>query len=184
MSKFRGFIAIDIEPFPKLIQFENEIRNIGANVKLVELENVHITLKFLGETDEALIDRLQEIMKSAVEGITPFDIKFKGSGVFPNQNYIRVMWVGIENIENISKIAKKIDEQTSKLGFEKEKRAFSAHLTIARVKSAKNKDKLLQIIEKYKDVEFGIFNVNQITLKKSELTPKGPIYTTIKEVKI
>ena len=182
MSKFRGFIAIDIEPFPKLIQFENEIRNIGANVKLVELENVHITLKFLGETDEALIDRLQEIMKSAVEGITPFDIKFKGSGVFPNQKYIRVMWVGIENIENISKIAKKIDEQTSKLGFEKEKRAFSAHLTIARVKSAKNKDKLLQIIEKYKDVEFGIFNVNQITLKKSELTPKGPIYTTIKEV--
>lgn len=184
MSKFRGFIAIDIESFPKLVQLENEIKNSGANIKLVEPENVHITLKFLGETDEALVDRILDIMKSAVEEMKPFDIKFKGSGVFPNQNYIKVMWIGIENIEQISKIAKKIDEQTSKLGFEKEKRGFSAHLTIARVKSAINKDKLLQIIEKYKDVEFGIFNVNQITLKKSELTPKGPIYTNLKEVKI
>lgn len=184
MSKFRGFIAVDIEPFPKLIQFENEIKNSGAIVKLVEPENVHITLKFLGETDEALIDKIEEIMKSAVEGINHFDIKFKGSGVFPNQNYIKVIWIGIENIEQISKIAKKIDEQTSMIGFEKEKRGFSAHLTIARVKSARNKDNLLQIIEKYKDIEFGISNVNSITLKKSELTPKGPIYTTLNEVKI
>ena len=184
MSKFRGFIAIDIDPFPKLVQLENEIKNSGANVKLVEPENVHITLKFLGETDEALVDKILDIMKSAVEVMKPFDIKFIGSGVFPNQNYIKVMWIGIENIEQISKIAKKIDEQTSKLGFEKEKRDFSAHLTIARIKSARNKDKLLQIIEKYKDVEFGVFNVNQITLKKSELTPKGPIYTNLKEVKI
>jgi 2'-5' RNA ligase len=184
MPKFRGFIALDIEPFQKLIQLENEIKNTGANVKLVEPENVHITLKFLGETDEALIEKIEEIMKSSVKDIDPFNIKFIGSGVFPNQNYIRVIWIGIENIEKLSKIAKKIDEQTSNLGFEKEKRGFSAHLTIARVKSAKNKDKLLQIIDKYKNIEFGIFNISQIKLKKSELTPKGPIYTTLKEVKI
>ncbi|KYK24411.1 2'-5' RNA ligase [Thermoplasmatales archaeon SG8-52-4] len=184
MPKFRGFIAIDIEPFQKLIQLENEIKNTGANLKLVEPENVHITLKFLGDTDEALIDRIEEIMKSSVKDIGPFTIKFIGSGFFPNQNYIRVIWIGIENIEQLSKIAKKINEQTSNLGFEKEKRGFSAHLTIARVKSAKNKDKLLQIIDKYKDIEFGIFNASNIKLKKSELTPKGPIYTTLKEVKI
>ena len=77
MSKFRGFIAVDIEPFQKLIQFENEIKNSGAIVKLVEPENVHITLKFLGDTDEVLIDKIEEIMKSAVEGINHFDIKLK-----------------------------------------------------------------------------------------------------------
>jgi 2'-5' RNA ligase len=108
----------------------------------------------------------------------------KGSGVFPNYNYIKVVWIGIENIQNLGKISSSIDEGTSKFGFEKEKRKFSAHLTIGRVKSAKNKDRLLQIINKYSDVELGNIDVKSIKLKKSELTPKGPIYTTIKEVKL
>ncbi|MCK4996411.1 MAG: RNA 2',3'-cyclic phosphodiesterase, partial [Thermoplasmatales archaeon] len=103
--------------------------------------------------------------------------------VFPNQNYIKVMWIGIENGEQIGKIASKIDEKISELGFEKERRRFSAHLTIARVKSAKNKEKLLELIEKYRDIEFGSLKVDTIKLKKSELTPKGPIYTILKEVK-
>ena len=184
MSKFRGFIAIDIDSFPKLVQFENEIKDTGANVKLVEPGNVHITLKFLGDTNEEHIDRIEEIIKDAIKETDSFEIQLKGAGVFPNQNYIRVMWIGIKNGEKIGKIASKIDEQISQLGFDKEKRGFSAHLTIARVKSAKNKEKLLQIIEKYSDVEFGSFKVDSIKLKKSELTPKGPIYTTLKEVKL
>ena len=184
MSKFRGFIAIDIEPFPKLVQFENEIRNTGANVKLVEPENVHITLKFLGDTDEGYIDQIGEIIKDAVKETDSFEIQLKGAGVFPNQNYIKVMWIGIKNGVQIGKIASKIDEQISGLGFKKEKRGFSAHLTIARVKSAKNNEKILQIIEKYRDMEFGNFKVNYIKLKKSELTSKGPIYTTLREIKL
>lgn len=184
MSKFRGFIAIDIDSFPKLVQFENEIKNTGANVKLVEPENVHITLKFLGDTDEGYIDQIEEIIKDAVKETDSFEIQLKGSGVFPNQNYIKVMWIGIKNGEKIGKITSKIDKQLSELGFEKEKRGFSAHLTIARVRSAKNKEKLLQIIEKYRDMEFGNFKVDSVKLKKSELTSKGPIYTTLKEVKL
>jgi 2'-5' RNA ligase len=184
MSKFRGFIAIDIEPFPKLVQFENEIRNTGANVKLVEPENVHITLKFLGDTDEGYINQIGEIIKDAVKETDSFEIQLKGAGVFPNQNYIKVMWIGIKNGVQIGKIASKIDEQISGLGFKKEKRDFSAHLTIARVRSAKNKEKILQIIEKYRDMEFGNFKVNYIKLKKSELTSKGPIYTTLREIKL
>ena len=184
MSKFRGFIAIDIDSFPKLVQFENEIKNTGANVKLVEPENVHITLKFLGDTDEGYIDQIEEIIKDAVKQTDSFEIQLKGSGVFPNQNYIKVMWIGIKNGEKIGKIASKIDKQLSELGFEKEKRGFSAHLTIARVRSAKNKEKLLQIIEKYRDMEFGNFKVDSVKLKKSELTSKGPIYTALKEVKL
>lgn len=184
MSKFRGFIAIDIKSFPKLIQFSNEIKNSGTNVKIVEPENIHITLKFLGDTDESHIEKIEEIMKDAVEGNEPFDIQIKGAGIFPNQNYIKVMWIGIKNGEKIGIIANKIDEELSKLGFEKEKRNFSAHLTVARVRSAKNKEKLLQLIEKYQDTEFGKFKVESIELKKSDLTQKGPIYTTLKEVKL
>jgi 2'-5' RNA ligase len=97
---------------------------------------------------------------------------------------MKVLWIGIEQAEIVGEIAKKIDEQVSKFGFEREKRKFSAHLTIARIKSAKNKEKLQQIVEKYRQGEFGNMNVESIKLKKSDLTPKGPIYTTLKDVKI
>ena len=184
MSKFRGFIAIDLASLPKLIEFENKIKDTGANVKLVEPKNVHITLKFLGDAEEEKIDEIEEIMKNAIKDVDPFDIQLKSTGAFPNQNYMKVIWIGINNGEKIGIIANKIDEELSNIGFEKEKRKFSAHLTIGRVKSAKNKDQLVQIIEKYKEFEFADVKVDSIKLKKSELTPKGPIYTTLKEIKL
>jgi len=184
MTQFRGFIAIDIDVFSKLMEFEKEIKETGGNVKLVEPENVHITLKFLGDTNESRIDEIDKIMKDSVKGIDPFNIKLKGAGVFPNQNYIKVIWIGIKQDEPIGIIVRKIDEQLSKIGFKKEKREFSSHLTIARVKSAKGKDGILRVIEKYRDIHFIDLRVDSIRLKKSDLTPKGPIYTTIKDVKL
>ena len=184
MVKFRGFIAVDVPVFSKILEFEKDIRNSGADVKLVEPKNIHITLKFLGDIEEELIGNIEEVIKKSCENINSFNIMLKSSGVFPNYNYIKVVWIGIENIENLGKISSSIDEGTSKFGFEKEKRRFSAHLTIGRVKSAKNKERLLQIIKEYSDVEFGNIDVKFIELKKSELTSKGPIYTTLKEVKL
>jgi 2'-5' RNA ligase len=184
MVKFRGFVAVDIPVFPKILDIVNEIKNSGANIKLVEPKNIHITLKFLGDTEEELIDKIEDIIKKSTEDTNHFDIKLKSSGVFPNQNYIKVVWIGLENTENLEKISSKINEESSKLGFEREKRKFSPHITIGRVRSAKNKDKLLQIINKYQDVEFADLTIDSIKLKKSELTSKGPIYTTLKEVKL
>lgn len=184
MTKFRGFIAIDIESNPKIIEFENEIKKTGADLKLVEPENVHITLKFLGDAEETLVDEIEKIMSNAVKETKSFNIQLKGTGIFPNNNYIKVVWVGIEHSDPIATIANEIDEKLSKIGFKKEGRTFSPHLTIARVKTSINKDKLLQTIEKYRDIEFVDMTVDSIKLKKSDLTPKGPIYTTLKEVKI
>ena len=184
MTHFRGFIAVDIEASQKLVEFVTEIKNSGANVKVVELKNIHITLKFLGNTDENLIDKIENIMKDSVKKIKPFEIQFKEAGVFPNLNYMKVMWIGIEHGEKIGEIAKIIDSEVTKLGFEPEKRKFSAHLTTARIRSAKNKEKLQQIVEKYREVDFGKFQVESIKLKKSDLTPQGPIYTTLKDVKL
>jgi 2'-5' RNA ligase len=184
MPQFRGFIAIDIKPLPKIVDFVNEIKNSGASVKTVELKNIHITLKFLGNTDEEHIEKIGKIMKDSLEGLESFEIELKGAGVFPNMNYMKVMWIGIEPVEILGSIAKKIDDPLSKLGFEREKRKFSVHLTIARIRSAKNKEKLKQILHKYQDVDFGKINVESIKLKKSDLTPKGPIYTTLKNVEI
>lgn len=184
MSTFRGFIAIEIDASKKIIDLENEIKNSGANVKLVEPENIHITLKFLGDTKYELIDSVEKIIKESVKDTEPFEINLKGSGVFPNRNYMKVLWVGIENGEKIGLIADKIDQQITSLGFEKERRKFSPHLTIARVRSAKNKDKLLKVLDKYSEVDFGKNTINSIRLMKSELTSEGPIYSIIKDIKL
>jgi len=182
MSTFRGFIAIDIKATPQIITFEKEIAKTGADVKLVEPENIHITVKFLGDIDEKYIDTIEQSMKESVLAIKPFPITLKGTGVFPNQNYIKVLWIGITDEGNIETIARAIDEKLEPLGFKKENRGFSPHLTIGRIKTARNKDQILKVIRNYQVVEFTIQKVQSITLKKSELTPKGPIYTTLREV--
>ena len=184
MTKFRGFIAIDIETNQKMMEFIKKIGETGSNLKIVEPQNIHITLKFLGDTDEKLIGEIEQIIKESVKETPSFDIKLIGTGVFPNPGYIKIVWIGIQDNGIIREIANRIDEQTHKLGFERDKRRFSPHLTIARVKSAKNKDRLIQVLNQYSDTEFINFKVESIKLKKSELTPKGPIYTTLKEIKI
>ncbi|PNX48404.1 MAG: 2'-5' RNA ligase [Thermoplasmata archaeon M11B2D] len=182
MSLFRGFIAIDITATSELLRFEKEIRNTGADVKLVEPINIHITLKFLGDTDETSIDAIEQSMKESVKDIKPFPITLRGTGVFPNKNYIKVLWIGIIDPGAIETIAHAIDNSLSLLGFHKEKRGFSPHLTIGRVKTARNKQQLLGVVERYSKEEFAVHQVQSIVLKKSELTPKGPIYTTVREV--
>jgi 2'-5' RNA ligase len=184
MTKFRGFIAIDINVTPNVLNLLQDITNSNADVKLVEPQNIHITIKFLGDVQEDNIDDIEQIMKDSVKEIEPFTLKLSGTGVFPNQNYIRVVWIGIKDAEIIETISRSIDERLSQLGFKREKRGFSAHLTIGRVKTAKNKQLLLKAIERYKDFEFSTQEVNSIKLKKSDLTPKGPIYTTLREVKL
>jgi 2'-5' RNA ligase len=184
MTKFRGFIAIDINVTPNVLNLLQDITNSNADVKLVEPQNIHITIKFLGDVQEDNIDDIEQIMKDSVKEIEPFTLKLSGTGVFPNQNYIRVVWIGIKDAEIIETISRSIDERLSQLGFKREKRGFSAHLTIGRVKTAKNKQLLLKAIESYKDFEFSTQEVNSIKLKKSDLTPKGPIYTTLREVKL
>ena len=183
-TKFRAFIAIDIKASPELIAFENEFKNIDTYIKIVNPKNIHITLKFLGDTNENLIDTINEIIMNSVKEIKPFDITLEGAGVFPNTNYIKVIWIGIKNGNQLESISKKVDNHLGKIGFNKEKRKFSAHLTIARVKSAKNKEKILEKIQKYENFHFGKIKVDSIKLKKSDLTPKGPIYTNIKNIKL
>ena len=182
MAIFRGFIAAEINPTPEIISFEKDITITNADVKLVEQQNIHITLKFLGDTDEQHIDTIEQYMKESVAGIPPFPITLKGTGVFPNQHYLKVVWIGITNTDSLEKITLTLEEKLSSLGFKKEHRGFSPHLTIGRVRTARNKDKLLKTIEQYASTEFTTQQIETITLKKSELTPKGPIYTTLRAI--
>src|SRR4030043_1859062 len=142
MQKIRTFIAIDIPVSQKVTEIINELKKTQIDAKIVETENMHLTLKFLGDTDENLIDEIEKIIKDAILNMQPFEIILKNLGVFPNEKYMKVAWIGVENAEPLKKFAETIDTKLKDLGFEKEKRPFSVHLTIARIKSAKNKEKL------------------------------------------
>jgi 2'-5' RNA ligase len=182
METFRGFIAINIKATPTMVELVKEIKQTRADIKLVEPKNIHVTLKFLGEVEVDLIDQIEHIIKDSIKNIQPFIIKLHGIGVFPSRNYIKVIWIGIKQVQIIESIANDIDEQLFKIGFKKEKRGFSPHLTIGRVKTAKNKESLINVIEKYSEIEFSKQEVHSIKLIKSDLTQKGPIYTTICDV--
>jgi 2'-5' RNA ligase len=181
--KFRAFISVDIGANPEFNKLEILLDQTSANLKLVQPENLHVTLKFLGDINKDLIDPITTSMQRSIIGTPPFTLKFRGLGAFPNRNYIKVIWVGIENHEPLQNIAKKLDNELKHQGFKPEKRGFSAHLTLARVKSRRGKDELNKIINNFSKHKFGEILTDCIRLKKSELTPEGPIYTTIKEIK-
>lgn len=184
MVTFRSFIAIDIEITNKINEIIKELKISGANLNIVEPEKMHITLKFLGNIEGKKVEKIKDIIKETIKNIHPFKVKLKDTGAFPNKNYMKVIWIGLKDYEKIVDIATKLDEKLSNIGFKKEKRKISPHITVARVKSGRNKDKLLQIVNKYKDTNFLDLEVKKIKLKKSELTKKGPIYTTLEEIEL
>ncbi len=169
----RLFIAVGIsdELREKLARLQGEIPREG--LKFVEKENLHITLAFLGEVDEAkkgeLVRALGEIKSEK------FSMKLGGMGAFPSENYIRVVWVGVEG-EGLKKLHAQINEALRALNFKTEK--YSPHLTLARVKE-KPSAELRERIARNKEIPLGECEVNEFCLKKSTLTPKGPTYENV-----
>ncbi len=178
----RVFLAIEIDEklLDKIDEVQKQFAECEAPVKYVETENLHCTLKFFGEIDENKLNDIIDAIESKIKNHEPFKISIKKTGVFPNERYIRVLWLGMEDIEPFANLQKDLDEDFMKMGFKKE-RSYVPHLTIGRVKGAKNKAELLSKLKSLSDVEIGEMDINKIVLKKSELTPAGPIYTTIKE---
>ena len=170
----RLFIAVEIsdEVKEKIAKIQSELPS--DKIKIVDPKLIHITLKFLGETDESKINRIKEALSSL---LTPqISLKCKGVGVFPDEKFIRAVWVGLEEDEGFQKLkglADEIEKKMVALGFEKNDYPFSPHITIGR---PRDKVEISGFIEKYKKEEFGGFTVSGIKLKKSTLTPKGPIY--------
>lgn len=181
----RAFIAIELseEIRSSLAQIESHLKYSGADVKWVEKDNIHMTLKFLGEITEEKCGKIKSILDEIGKSIKPFEISIKDIGAFPKIDYPRVIWVGLDKGATESKeLAEKIDDELSKIGFEKESRPFTAHLTIGRVRSSKNKEALKQKLTTY-DLQLTAKgqSINSVILFQSTLTPKGSIYTKLHE---
>jgi 2'-5' RNA ligase len=180
----RSFIAFDLENdqvLDRLSSVQKLMVETGADLRPVAPQNVHVTLRFLGDISPAMVDKLHEAMKNVK--FAPFNIQIKGLGVFPSLNYPRVVWAAMTTgTEQLKSIFSQLEPQISVLGFAADAYGFSPHLTIARVRSATNKQRLAEFVTKKADYEFGIIKANCLRLKRSQLSPKGPTYSTLREV--
>lgn len=182
----RAFIGIDIDEAvrQKLVAAQEQLQATGAQLKLVEPPNIHVTMKFLGEVPENRAGAIAEALGRAAAGTKQFDIRVKGIGVFPNLRYIRVVWAGVaEGRDGVIGLQQGIDRELGPLGFRSE-RDFVPHLTIARVKTAKQKEQLAALIKEMTDAEFGVTRAQAVELKQSTLTSKGPIYSTLARIEL
>lgn len=146
-----------------------------AKIKWVEKENLHITLKFLGEVRENKLEDIKNALRQTVLGSSVFDLDFKGAGSFPPGKNPRVIWVGAES-NKVVKLSKKIDDIMSSVGFKKEERNFKSHITIGRIKEGRFD---IGLIEKDIDKFFGSMVVEKVDLYRSYLSPRGPKYEII-----
>jgi 2'-5' RNA ligase len=179
----RSFIAFDIDSEPvlkKLTDIQTLLAKTGADLKLVEPKNIHVTIRFLGNITTPTVEKIHEEMKKTQ--FIPFDIKIHGVGAFPDLRYPRVVWAGItQGADQLRSIFAQLEPRLRSLGFTPDPKGFSPHLTIARVKSGRNKAELAKSITENVNYEFGIIKAQCLRLKKSDLTPKGPIYSILKE---
>lgn len=178
----RSFIAIEIDPDKRMLRAIKEMKSLGTKIKAVEIENIHLTLKFLGEIDERQVESISKDMES-LSKYEEFNIQLKGVGAFPSVDRPRVIWVGVVYPETLENIWRDVEEIAYRAGIDRESRGFSPHITIGRLKE-RSIGRLRTFMEKYSDAEFGAQRVREIKLKKSDLTPSGPIYSDIFSVKL
>jgi len=169
----RAFIAISIPEDIKERIHELQRKLPDRNLKIVAKENLHITLKFLGNIDEQMLENISSKLINLIKtkNIKPFKVKIAGIGFFPNEKFIRVVWIDCKSNE-LKILGDRISKSLTGLGFSPEE--FKSHLTIARVKGRTD---LEDFFKSYKNEELGSFIVKDIVIYKSELTSKGPIYT-------
>jgi len=182
-ESIRSFIAFDVDSesvLKRMTDVQNLLAKTGADLKLVEPKNIHITLRFLGNITPNMVEKIFEEMKRVQ--FIPFNIEIRGVGAFPHLRYPRVVWMGItEGAEQLRNIFNQLEPRLRSLGFAPDSKGFGPHLTIARIRSGRNKAELVKFVTENASCEFGIVKAKCLKLKKSDLTPKGPVYSTLKE---
>lgn len=177
----RTFIAIEVPETIKraLAEMQRALKDIGADAGWTNPDGIHLTLKFLGEIDPGLLPEVAGCCRAAVSGATPFTMTLDGTGVFPNFRNPRVLWAGLkEESGMLQALQLRLEDELSAIGFKPEDKPFNPHLTICRIRSLKKSRELLARAEMYDLPEIS-FEVRDIRVFKSELSPAGARYTEL-----
>lgn len=177
----RLFAAIKIHPSAKYIGIFNEISSSlrHERIKWVEPGNMHLTLKFFGETDESKIPAIRQAFESAVAQSKPFTLKIANTGIFGSRYDPKVIWFGIDKNEELERLAQIFFSELAKYGWETDRQNFVPHLTVGRIKELKDKPLFQKIVGKYNTIEIQKENVTEIILYESILRREGPFYVNV-----
>ena len=183
----RSFLAIEL---PRMIlkrieEIQGDLKSSHADVRWVSPEKIHLTLKFFGSIDESRIDPIVKSIGGPTQTSSPFSLAVRGMGAFPHLKNPRVIWVGlVDEKEALISFQKALEKEFGKIGFEPEDRPFHPHLTLGRMKSNRGREELIGRMEKYREEQFGDFQVEKVVLFRSDLRSSGPIYTPLKELRL
>ncbi|MHC4759351.1 MAG: RNA 2',3'-cyclic phosphodiesterase [Planctomycetota bacterium] len=181
----RVFIAIDINEQIRssISALQDELKKEAdinrGQAKWVRPSNIHLTLKFLGEVlDQQLID-ICKIVESVTRKYNKFNLSIESLGYFGGRS-ARVSWIGVgQGKEELLKLQKELEEEIQKVGWAKEERAFTGHLTVCRIKNTRAGKQIAEVSANYKDFNAGSVLVDSVKVYQSQLTPKGPIYSVL-----
>jgi 2'-5' RNA ligase len=177
----RTFIAIEIPAEIKtaLSRLQTELRRASAEVSWTKPENIHLTLKFLGEIEPRLVNEIERACVETIAEFQPFTLDLNGAGVFPNARQPRVLWAGLSGeIEKAVEIQRRLDGRLAAIGFGREEKPFRPHLTVGRIKSNKKTRELIALAEAYQLPDLS-FDVKEMVVMKSELRREGALYTCL-----
>lgn len=186
MAVIRSFIAVDLPVAlnTALEKASNQLQEelSGGPVRWVPVNNIHLTLKFLGDVSEKNIPVFETILKTEAASHHVFEISVGGFGVFPNATRPRVLWVGVEAPDELMSLQRRIDMETARLGYAPEQRAFNPHLTLGRVSrnaTPSQVRKASAVLKKHKIGFLGAARIETVTLYRSDLSPDGAVYSKI-----
>ena len=177
----RAFIAIEIpgDLRDALASTVSELEKLHIDARFSRPESIHLTLKFLGDIEESRIGEIENALRELLQDRTAFSIRVGGLGAFPYLANPRVVWVGVDGGTALQELQHDVEVGLSKLGFPPEKRAFTAHLTLARVKSRRNVAALIHYVESAESGDLGEFEARQLHLYQSILRPEGARYSKL-----
>jgi 2'-5' RNA ligase len=178
----RAFLAFEVslEVRENLLKAEEELKGTGADVKLVERENLHFTAKFLGEIPDSIVDEVDRRLRGLA--LHKMEVDVRGLGAFPDDRKPRVIWAGVgsEDFDIISKSAQEVIDALDGIG-EKDERPYHPHITLARVRSPRNIGAVELMLGADSSKDFGTTPITMLKLKSSTLAPTGPTYRDIRE---
>jgi len=176
----RCFVAVDVAPAVRdeVAAVTEALRRVGGDVRWVSAENLHVTLKFLGQTRAERLDAVRAALARVAAVTASFDVVARGIGTFPGAARARVVWVGLSG-EALPALAAAVDAQLALEGFPPEVRAFAPHLTVGRVRGPRGWPRVLAAMAPYCDKSFGRSAVREVVLYQSHLQPQGARYTAL-----
>ena len=176
MTLIRVFISIPVPDTAPLKGIIGDIKGMDG-VRPSPENQMHLTMKFIGDVDDRKVPRIAEAVRKAVEGISPFEISLDGAGAFPNARDARVVWVGAKPADTLKRIADGIGDNLAGIKFDD--KPFKSHMTVGRCSYKKD---VSILVSKYKDVEFTRFECREVLVMRSELGPKGAKHTVLERV--